>query len=58
MSAEQKSLNQIINFRKDKLSRLQKKGVDPYPSKFTPTHLSESIKINFEKLQGENVIVA
>ena len=58
MSAEQKSLKQIINFRKEKLNDLQKKGVNPYPSNFTPTHFSESIKINFEKLQGEDVIVA
>ena len=58
MSAEQKSLKQIINFRKEKLKDLQKKGVNPYPSNFTPTHFSESIKINFEKLQGEDVIVA
>ena len=49
MSAEQKSLKQIINFRKKKLNDLQKKGVNPYPSNFTPTHFSESIKINFEK---------
>ena len=58
MSAEQKSLKQIINFRKEKLNNLQEKGVNPYPSNFTPTHFSESIKINFEKLQGEDVIVA
>ena len=58
MSAEQKSLKQIINFRKEKLNDLQNKGVNPYPSNFTPTHFSESIKINFEKLQGEDVIVA
>ena len=58
MSSEQKSLKQIINFRKEKLNDLQNKGVNPYPSNFTPTHFSESIKINFEKLQGEDVIVA
>ena len=58
MSAEQKSLKQIINFRKDKLKELQKIGVNPYPSNFTPTHNSELIKSNFEKLQGEDVIIA
>jgi len=58
MSAEQKSLKQIINFRKEKLNDLQKNGVNPYPSNFTPTHCSESIKINFKKLEGEDVVVA
>ena len=58
MSVEQKSLNQIINFRKEKLNDLQKKGVNPYPSYFRLTHYSESIKINFEKLEGEDVVVA
>ena len=58
MSTEQKSLKQIINFRKEKLKDLRKKGINPYPSNFTPTHFSESIKINFEKLEGEDVVVA
>ena len=59
MSAEQKSLKQIINFRKrEKLIDLQKNGVNPYPSNFTPTHFSESIKINFKKLEGKDVVVA
>ena len=31
MSVEQKSLKQIINFRKGKLNDLQKNGVNPYP---------------------------
>ena len=58
MSEEQKSLKQIIDFRKEKLTDLRKKGIDPYPSNFTPTHFSESIKINFEKLEGEDVVLA
>ena len=58
MSAEQKSLKQIIDFRKEKLNDLRKKGINPYPSNFTPTHFSESIKINFEKLEGEDVVLA
>ena len=58
MSAEQKSLKQIIDFRIEKLKDLRKKGVNPYPSNFTPTHFSESIKINFEKLEDQDVVVA
>ena len=58
MSTEQKSLKQIMDFRKEKLSELRRKGINPYPSNFNPTHLSESIKINFEKLEGEDVVVS
>ncbi len=58
MSVEQKSLRQIIDFRKEKLNHLRKKGINPFPSNFTPKHFSESIKINFAKLEGKDVIVA
>jgi len=40
-----KSLKQIIDFRKDKLKKLEDMGIDPYPQKYSPTHLS-SIIIN------------
>ena len=58
MSAEKKSLQQIIEIRKAKLSDLRKNGINPYPSSYTPTHFSESIKINFIELEGNNVTVA
>ncbi len=58
MSLEKKSLQQIIEFRKSKLSDLRNNGINPYPSSFSPTHFSESIKINFIELEGNNVTVA
>ena len=58
MSIEQKSLQQIIDHRKDKLSQLRKRGINPYPSKFNPTHFSESIKSNYNELEGESVVVS
>ena len=39
MSSEKKSLQQIIEFRKSKLSDLRKNGINPYPSSFTPNIL-------------------
>ena len=35
---------------------IYKKWSKSIPSNFTPTHYSESIKINFEKLEGEDVV--
>ena len=58
MSSEKKSLQQIIEFRKEKLGELRKNGVNPYPSSFIPEHFSKSIKINFKEFEGHNVIVA
>ena len=58
MSSQNKSLNQIIEFRKEKLTDLRKNGINPYPPSFTPTHFSESIKNNFTELEGNNVTVA
>ena len=58
MSPENKSLKQIIEFRKEKLSNLKKNGINPYPSSFTPTHFSEAIKTSFNELEGKYVTVA
>lgn len=49
MSEEHKSLNQIIEFRKEKLSKLREAGVDPYPQKYEPTHFSSDILNDFKK---------
>ena len=58
MSIEQKSLKQIIDHRLEKLSELRNEGINPFPSSFYPTHFSESIKLSYNELEGENVIVA
>ena len=58
MSIEQKSLKQIIDHRIDKIREIRKKGINPYPSEFKPTHFSESIKLNYKKMEGKNVVVA
>lgn len=58
MSDDQKSLQQIIDFRLEKLNKLREDGVNPYPTKFEPTHFSESIKSNYDSLEGETVSIA
>ena len=58
MSDEHKSLQQIIDFRLEKLNKLREDGVNPYPTKYEPTHKSESIKSNYNELEGINVKVA
>ena len=58
MSDEQKSLQQIIDFRIEKLNKLKEDGVNPYPTKYEPTHFSESIKSNYNELEGKTVKVA
>ncbi|MBT4150189.1 MAG: lysine--tRNA ligase [Candidatus Marinimicrobia bacterium] len=58
MSEEHKSLNQIIDYRKEKLSKLKEAGINPYPQKFTPNQFSREIINNFENFQDKDVIIA
>ena len=58
MSDQHKSLKQIMAFRLEKLDTLRKAGVDPYPVKFNPSHSSESIKSNYDELEGKAVKIA
>ena len=58
MSDEHKSLQQIIDFRLEKLKKLKDDGVNPYPTKYEPTHKSESIKTDYDELEGKTVKVA
>ena len=58
MLDEHKSLQQIIDFRLGKLKKLKDDGVNPYPTKYEPTHKSESIKTDYDELEGKTVKVA
>ena len=51
MSDENKSLKQIIDFRKEKLAKLREAGIEPYPHKYDPTHFSADILNDFNKLE-------
>ena len=53
-----KSLNQIIDFRKEKLTKLREAGVEPYPQKYEPTHFSAYILGDFESLEKKDVNIA
>ena len=58
MSQVQKSLKQIIDFRIEKLNKLREAGINPFPNKFDPTYKSESIKTDFDAMEGKTVKVA
>ena len=58
MSEEHKSLKQIIDYRKEKLSKLKEAGVEPYPQNFTPDNFSQNIIDNFNELENKDVILA
>ena len=58
MSDDHKSLQQIIDFRLKKLNTLREDGVNPYPTNFDPSHTSETIKSNYNNLEGETVKIA
>ena len=58
MTEEHKSLQQIIDFRIEKLQKLREAGINPYPHHYEPTHKSESIKGDYPNLEGKIVRVA
>ena len=58
MADEQKSLNQIIQHRKEKLKKLVENGVNPFPYKFEPSHKSLEIINNFNTLEGKTIKIA
>lgn len=58
MADNQKSLKQIIDFRREKLEKLRSAGVDPYPHSFKPTHRSRDILNSFGTLERETVVLA
>ena len=58
MSDDHRSLNQIIDFRKEKLAKLRDGGVEPYPQKYEPTHFSADILGDFENLEKQDVNIA
>ena len=48
MTEERKSLNQIINVRKEKLNKIMEMGIDAYPQRYNPSHLSSEIINNYK----------
>ena len=60
MSEEaEQSLSEILQYRRDKLNKLQADGKDPYHvTKFTRTAYSTEIKENFDQMAGQEVSLA
>lgn len=58
MTEKNKSINQIIDFRKEKLNKLKELGINPYPHKFSPTHKSIEILDGFNNLENKIVCIA
>ena len=58
MTEKNKSINQIIDFRKEKLNKLKELGINPYPHKFSPTHKSVEILDGFNNLENKTVCIA
>ena len=58
MTEKNKSINQIIDFRKEKLNKLKDLGINPYPHRFSPTHKSIEILDGFNSLENKIVCIA
>ena len=52
-------LNQLLQIRRDKLSKLKAEGKDPFEiTKFNRTHTSKEIIENYDELEGKDVSIA
>ncbi|SDK88175.1 lysine--tRNA ligase [Natronincola ferrireducens] len=56
---EEKSLNELLQIRRDKLNHLKAMGKDPFKiDKVYVTHYSQQIKEHFDNLEGQRVTIA
>ena len=51
-------LNQLVEIRKEKIEKIKEMGFNPFPYHFDRTHDNQSVKDNFEKLEGKEIAVA
>ena len=58
MIEKNNSIRQLIDFRLEKLNKLKKLGIDPYPHKYNPTHKSIEIISSFDDLENQTVCIA
>ena len=58
LNDKEQSLNQIINFRIDKLEKIKKMGINPFPYDFEVTHFSKEIKEKFKQLDDKDVSIS
>ena len=59
-AAEQsgEELNELMQARRDKLTAIIDKGIEPFGRHYESTHHAQEILDNFEKLEGKRVRVA
>ncbi|TRZ78245.1 lysine--tRNA ligase [bacterium] len=51
------NIQELREVRIEKLNKLRQAGIDPYPAKFSRTHLIKDVIVDFDKLAGDNVII-
>ena len=55
----EQDINHLMQIRREKLEELDKNGNNPFDiTKFNRTHVSQDVKDNYEKLEGNDVTVA
>ena len=55
---KEQSLKQIISFRLEKLNKIKKMGINPFPYEFKISHFSNDVKKHFKKLENKEVIIS
>lgn len=56
--ANTEELNELMRVRRDKLTELQRNGIEPYGGKYPREHMAQEIIDQFEQYEGKNVRLA
>ena len=51
-------INELMRVRREKMTALEAKGIEPFARKYNVTHHANDIITNFEKLEGQSVQLA
>ncbi|MEG6617222.1 lysine--tRNA ligase [Peptococcaceae bacterium 1198_IL3148] len=51
-------LSELMRVRREKLTELQQEGIEPYGGKFNRTHYAKDIVDDFERFEGQSVVLA
>ena len=54
----EEDLNELMRVRREKLSEMREKGIEPYGGRFERTHAARDILDRFEELENKPVVIA
>ncbi|HHX77133.1 MAG TPA: lysine--tRNA ligase [Firmicutes bacterium] len=54
----EENINELVKARRDKLEQLRQEGIDPFGSRYVPTHSTRQVLDQFDALAGQEVFLS